>query len=90
MHQQGRAERRAVKRHGDRVPQKDDQRPDEQVAWAELCAKARFVVNHQLSADDRNLLWWYYRDGLSDKEIAFPFRRRLPAVRSAPRRRRRP
>ena len=65
-----RTPRRAAIRFRDLFRQTQDQRPDHQAELNELCAKVRYVVNHVLRAEDRKVLWWFYRDESSVAEIA--------------------
>lgn len=65
-----RAERRAVRANsyaGEHA--RRDGRPDRIVEWEEECRKVRYVVNHMVKAQDRKLLWLYYKDGLRAWEI---------------------
>ena len=68
-HKRAKIARRAMERFGESAGNREDHRPDRQVEWNELCAKARFIVNHVVSADDRKALWWFYKDGFSAKKI---------------------
>jgi RNA polymerase sigma factor (sigma-70 family) len=65
-----RTEWKALGRRAEAAAQPRDLRPDRQAEWAERCAKARFIVNHVVSAADRKALWWFYKDGLPVRAIA--------------------
>jgi RNA polymerase sigma factor (sigma-70 family) len=68
---QRRRARRAAPRYAKRHEQlAETQQPDSLASHKELCAKARYVVNHLLRADDRKVLWWFYKDDLSVAKIA--------------------
>ncbi len=61
--------REVIQRHGELVRGSQDRRPDAEAAWNDEQAKARFVVYHLLSRKDREVLCWYYWDGLTAAEI---------------------
>jgi len=62
--------RRASRWYAELAKPRDDQQcPDRKAARNELHAKARYVVNHVLSAEDRKLLTWFYWEGLSAAAI---------------------
>jgi RNA polymerase sigma factor (sigma-70 family) len=62
--------RRAAPRYAKAVASPEAQCPDHQASQKELCDKARYLVNHFLRADDRKVLWWFYKDELSVSEIS--------------------
>jgi len=53
-----------------RLDTSDATRPDQEASQRELRAKVRYIVNHILRADDRKVLWWFYKDDLSVAEIS--------------------
>jgi RNA polymerase sigma factor (sigma-70 family) len=66
-----RKEKKVYLRHDEKLPDHDDLKPAdfilEEVEWEK---KTRFIVNHVLGAEDRKLIWWYYRDKVDVDEIA--------------------
>jgi RNA polymerase sigma factor (sigma-70 family) len=48
----------------------DDERPDRIVEKAELLSKADYIIHHEVSAEDRKILWGYYRDGKTAAVLA--------------------
>jgi RNA polymerase sigma factor (sigma-70 family) len=69
-HRGRRRARRAMVRCAKRVATSDTTCPDQEASQRELCTKVRFIVNHILRADDRKVLWWFYKDELSVAEIS--------------------
>lgn len=57
------------KAHAELVARGQDERPDELAAWNEWCAKARFIVQHVVSLKDRQVLTWYYYEGLTASQV---------------------
>jgi RNA polymerase sigma factor (sigma-70 family) len=62
---------KVFKRYGEESEPSDNERPAADLAAErELQAQVRFIVNHLVSAEDRKLLWGFYRDGLSIEVLA--------------------
>jgi len=68
-HKDAKAAQRAVRSYAELSRTKAEERPDQISAWKEECGKARFIVNYILSAQDRKVLWWHYKDGLTASQI---------------------
>jgi RNA polymerase sigma factor (sigma-70 family) len=62
--------RRAAPRYAAQVKSPDADRPDNKAEHNELCAKVRYTVNHILRANERKILWWFYKDGLTVRGIS--------------------
>jgi RNA polymerase sigma factor (sigma-70 family) len=62
--------RRAAPRCARRAETAETDRPDQQAEQKELRARARYVVNHVLRREDRQILWWFYKDELPVAKIS--------------------
>lgn len=65
-----RAAQRVYAGHAELTATCEDQRPVELALRKEESARVHFIVQHLLAADDRKILWWYYRDGFAIEVIA--------------------